>query len=700
MDRTRIIQGIRWWHVVALVIAITGVLLVVGTAQQQDQQLRHDLLIKAKIAAGIVDPAKVETLNGSVSDLGSPDYQHLKEQMAQIRASDPSVRFSYLLGQGPQGVFFYVDSEPVGSMAYSSPGKLYPEASSFIRRTFSDKEPATLGPESDRRGTWVSAAVPVIDQETGREVALFGVDVDAGNWYYLVAEECVAVILVTFLFVLLVVIFGLNERRNQSDQQRLASSEEKFSRAFHTNPALMSVSSREDRTFIDVNASFLKKLGYTREDVIGKTALDIGLCPDPAELDIIQAHLKETGETSDLDVSFITKDKVVMYGSFSSSTIEINGMPCLLSVILDITGRKQAEETLRETGRVIRRDEKRLAMAEEIGHTGCWEFHIATGMIWGSAEAHRIFGFPLSEGANPIGEIEACIPEWEWVQRTIADQVSTGKDSSLEFAIYPADGSDPKLIQSTSRLERDQEGQPLRAMGVIKDITGNKLAENTLRRVNQKLNVLSQLTRQDLTNQIFTLNSYLELAQSEASGQDDIIAPILESKRAVRLIDRITQFTKEYQDLGVKPPAWQNVELIMLFGLSHLSVNGIRHCIETKNLEIFADPLLERAFQGLIENSLAHGGGVTGISMRYTITSNKVTLFFEDDGTGIPYEQKERIFLNADHPWNSVRGLFIIREIFDITGITIRETGEPGKGARFELVVPKGSWRIPGTGKE
>lgn len=64
----------------------------------------------------------------------------------------------------------------------------------------------------------------------------------------------------------------------------------------------------------------------------------------------------------------------------------------------------------------------------------------------------------------------------------------------------------------------------------------------------------------------------------------------------------------------------------------------------------------------------------------------------EDNGSGVPVDEKDRIF-EKGFGRNTGFGLFISREVLGITGITIRETGEPGKGARFEIVVPKGAWR-------
>jgi signal transduction histidine kinase len=146
--------------------------------------------------------------------------------------------------------------------------------------------------------------------------------------------------------------------------------------------------------------------------------------------------------------------------------------------------------------------------------------------------------------------------------------------------------------------------------------------------------------------------------------------------------------------MGAKPPSWQNVNMALLFGLSHITIGDIQHSIGTENLEIFADPLLEKAFQGLFENSIAHGGHVSRIRILHTLVQDGVVIVFEDDGSGIPHEKKEQIFLRSDSARTSVRGLFFVREILDITGISIKENGEPGKGARFEMTVPEGKWRF------
>ncbi len=121
--------------------------------------------------------------------------------------------------------------------------------------------------------------------------------------------------------------------------------------------------------------------------------------------------------------------------------------------------------------------------------------------------------------------------------------------------------------------------------------------------------------------------------------------------------------------------------------------------IETGNLEIYADLLIEKVFFNLIENALRHGERVTEIHVSYRRTGKEVVLAFEDNGIGIPGQDKERIFTRGFGK-NTGYGLFLAREILAITGITIKETGKVGKGARFEMTISECAYRFGNSSTE
>ena len=107
---------------------------------------------------------------------------------------------------------------------------------------------------------------------------------------------------------------------------------------------------------------------------------------------------------------------------------------------------------------------------------------------------------------------------------------------------------------------------------------------------------------------------------------------------------------------------------------------------------VFADPLIVKVFYNLMDNAVRYGGKIATIRFSAKISGDDYVVVCEDDGVGILVEEKEKIF-ERDFGKNTGLGLFLSREILDITGIMIRETGGPGKGARFEITVPKGMYR-------
>ena len=112
-------------------------------------------------------------------------------------------------------------------------------------------------------------------------------------------------------------------------------------------------------------------------------------------------------------------------------------------------------------------------------------------------------------------------------------------------------------------------------------------------------------------------------------------------------------------------------------------------------VEILADPQLVRAFYHLIDNSLRHGEKVSGIQIHCSVENNLLTIVYEDDGIGIPDRIRPVLFERGKGK-NAGYGMFLVREILAATGIIIAEKGMAGKGARFEIIVPSGSFRMTG----
>ena len=219
-------------------------------------------------------------------------------------------------------------------------------------------------------------------------------------------------------------------------------------------------------------------------------------------------------------------------------------------------------------------------------------------------------------------------------------------------------------------------------------------SQKELRQTNEKLNLLSSITRHDIRNQLHALSGYLELSRQTVREPDLAAELIAKEEKIADTIAHQINFTRDYEDMGIAAPAWQNVDGIVRQAAASLSMKDIRVVVDRQDLEIYADPLLGKVFYNLIDNALKYGGGkMTTIRITTHETDTGLTLIFEDDGMGIAGEDKRHLF-ERGFGKNTGLGLFLSREILSITSITIRETGDPGSGARFEMVVPKGEYRF------
>lgn len=242
----------------------------------------------------------------------------------------------------------------------------------------------------------------------------------------------------------------------------------------------------------------------------------------------------------------------------------------------------------------------------------------------------------------------------------------------------------------------DPETNTVIAVTVISaDITRGKTAEQNLAAINRKLNLMNEITRHDILNQLSVLNSYLSLA-GEQSREETTQRYIARCEHVADTIYAQILFTRDYQKIGVEAPQWQNVCAAIQRARQSLKIQEVEFQGSLTDTEILADPLLEKVFFNLLENTLRHAG--THATVRFSCIAEErcLKIICQDNGPGIPFGEKEKIF-SRGFGKNTGLGLFLIREILSITGIAIYENGEPGAGCRFEMVVPAGHFRRTGA---
>ncbi|MDD1683264.1 MAG: sensor histidine kinase [Methanoregula sp.] len=268
--------------------------------------------------------------------------------------------------------------------------------------------------------------------------------------------------------------------------------------------------------------------------------------------------------------------------------------------------------------------------------------------------------------------------------------------STVETEVNERRATQKALEELTRSLEshvamRTRELSEVNAV-LQNDIAKRKKVEAALETANQKLSLLSQITRHDISSRIFNLMVDIDLAKEYA--EDVRLKDALEKLEltSISIQDQIA-FTKDYQEIGASAPTWHAVAPMVNQAAENLDLQGIEIDIRLGNTEIFADSMVKKVFYNLIDNALRHGDHVTKIVFSSRETAEGLLIVCEDNGVGIPPQDKTRIF-DKGFGRDSGLGLFLIREILSITKIPIRETGDYGKGARFEMLIPKGDYRL------
>ncbi|MDO9549835.1 MAG: PAS domain S-box protein [Methanoregula sp.] len=371
--------------------------------------------------------------------------------------------------------------------------------------------------------------------------------------------------------------------------------------------------------------------------------------------------------------------------------ITYEGKTADLISIRDVTEKTSAEEALRAS------EEKYRLLIENshdiiytLTNEGIFSFVSPSWTLLLGHPVTEVIGRSFKDFAHP-DDIPQCL---DFLQKTISEGI---RQPDVEYRVQHADGSWRWHVSKSVPL-RDAAGTVIGFEGIASDITARKRAEEALRQANKKLNLLSGITRHDIKNQLLALDGFLELFHEKNPDPDNehFFKRIMEAKTQIA---SMIEFTREYEKIGITDPVWQDCHILV----DTVSTGAPLGKVLVKNeipagTEVFADPLIAKVFYNLMDNAVRYGEKITTLRFSVQELDSNHLILCEDDGCGIPANEKVRIFKRG-YGKNTGLGLSLSREILDITGITIHETGEPGRGARFEIAVPANNYhrRTPAT---
>ncbi len=432
---------------------------------------------------------------------------------------------------------------------------------------------------------------------------------------------------------------------------------------------------------IAVNDSFEKAYGWREEEVVGRT-IDV-LIP-PGERRDLDTKLKAVaeGEPLSYEAKRAAKDGRVMDLRVMLSPIKDEGgkVVQITSVCREITEEKKALAGIRLNNAVIENLNEMVLITEPDA----------------KGEPVVVYANPAYLAASGQG-MEKMLGKLLWdldkssIDTAAVNQMYNSYRAGLpyrgELIHFGRDG-EKQYVDTNFFPLRNENGRVTHWVQLQRDVTSSVEQREELRRANEKLNLMETISRHDMLNHLQAIEIYTHMVLS--GSEDSRVAARLDRiKKIAEQMKRQLGALKEIQTSG--SPRWMNVQDTFLKSVADMDMKGIRIEAEGENVEIMADPLLDRVFYNLVDNSMRHGQDVSRLKLRAEKEGEHLKITYTDDGIGINDEQKRSIFSGVGGGQN--HGLRLVREILGITGIAIRETGEEGKGVKFEMFVPGSSFR-------
>jgi PAS domain S-box-containing protein len=423
------------------------------------------------------------------------------------------------------------------------------------------------------------------------------------------------------------------------------------------------------------------------EEFMGKSLHEVLPKELADQLQRIIEEVKITGKTQQVEYCLPLQGKIAWFNAKLSPRYSLNatftGVTC---VARDISERRRVEEALQES------EEKFREIFENANDAITLLGFSPDGMPSRFTEVNenacRISGFTRDEMLSMSPKDLDDPTEWNEA-RGFTQKIMEQGYCVFERSLVRKDGNKIPIEISSHMFTLNNKKVML---SIFRDITGRKRAEKALLQANRKLKLLSGITRHDISNQLLVLNGFLKILHKKTPDEalEDFFTRI---NKASSRISSMIQFTREYEEIGVNAPVWQDCRTLV--------DNAAKEALSDKvslindlsaGVEVFADPLITKVCYNLMDNAVRHGGKITTIRFSATERDDNFVVICEDDGDGVPADEKEKIF-ERGFGKNTGLGLALSREILAFTGITIAETGTPGNGARFEIVVQKGMFR-------
>jgi PAS domain S-box-containing protein len=511
-------------------------------------------------------------------------------------------------------------------------------------------------------------------------------------------------------------------------EKALRASERQFSLAFNASPIPMSISTLKEARFVDLNESFTRIIGYSREELIGRTGREMNTWPDFSQRAKALQVLEEEGHVRDMEVLIRLKSGEVRSVLLSIEVIEINGEPCALIATNDITDRKRAEEALRQS------EERYRTIIEEMTDS-YWELDLDGHLtffnkqLMAEQQRSREDLLALSSSTNSTNRHHIDEENRHKLLAALTQVRETGEPlREVAFEMIRADGS-KYCTEASISLVKDADGTPTGFRGISRDVTRRVQAEKELQRAKESAESANRAKSEFVANMSHEIRTPMNgiLGMTDLALDTDLFPEQREYLTMVKtsadslltIIDDVLDFSKieagkldlDPVNFGLRETA-DSLLKTMAFRARQKGLELACHIQPDVPDALIGDPgRLRQILINLIGNSLkftSHGEVIVRVAVE-SESNEAVMLHFSvsDTGIGITPEKQSLVFEAFSQADGSMTrryggtglGLTISSKLVAMMGGRIWVESQLGQGSTFHFtagfVVRKDTEREP-----
>jgi PAS domain S-box-containing protein len=492
--------------------------------------------------------------------------------------------------------------------------------------------------------------------------------------------------------------------------------EEKFAKVFQASPVAISIARLHDGHYIDVNEAFVRQFGWSREEILGRTSVEIGIWHCLADRERWIAELRKSGRLKSYEASIRIKSGEQRTALMSAEPLSLDGEECVLNSVHDITELRRTEDALRQS-------EARLQEAQRIGHVGSWDLDLASLRLAWSDEIHKIYERGQDAFGGTFQDLLTMVhpDDLDCIRTIFRDSGKAAGRYEIDHRIITPDGR-VKHLHVQWEVFLDSGGKPLRALGTAQDITAQMLAKEEIHRLNAELenrvrertaelqsankelesfaysishdlraplrgiDGFSHLLAEEYGERLDALgHSYLERVRAAAQRMGALIDDILE-------LSRVTRHSMRRSQMDLSRLAQEILdELKQGAPARALTVSLAEGCTA------FGDPQLLRVLmQNLLENAWKYSSKEASPKIEFgrETLEGETVFFVRDNGVGFDMKYADRLFtpfqrLHKPEEFEGTGiGLATVARIVHRHGGRVWAESEPGKGTTIRFALP------------